>query len=205
MSKKFQPKSLKRKRQPAITQLSRRIGRIESSIEQHYFDTPIDTNAGWGGILVTLNPVPQGDTDVTRAGDALTCVKLEIRYAVTRITFGSLFRIIIFKDFQNTVTTPGELLASTLLTNSVLENYNWDNRKQFKILYDRVIRLDGVFSQTEMGQMTLNLKRFRTQFSAGTVTIQTGAVKLVAISNVNPGIGSAPALDLWCRLVFEDL
>jgi len=185
--------------------LSRRITKIERAIEQHYFDLPIDTNIGWDGHMFTLNAVPQGDSDVSRTGDALSCVNLDINYSFTRVNMGFTVRIIVLKDFQNTITNPSDFLSSVTTTNSVFDHLLWDNRKRFKVLHDRFIRLDGTFSTTEIGRIHINLKGLRTQFSSGTTTIQTGALKLFAISNVNPGIGTAPALDLWSRLIFEDL
>jgi len=195
----------RRSQQPVIATLSKRIGRIESAIEQHYFDTPIDTNIGYDGTLVILNPVPLGDTDTTRTGDALANVRADFKWSVTKTTFGTRLRMIVFKDHQNTVATPGDLLASTNTANSFLDNVVWDNRHSFKILKDFFIRVDGIYSQTEIGKFTLPLKRMKTQFSSGTVTIRTGALKLLVISDGNAALGPTPALDMWVRLVFEDL
>jgi hypothetical protein len=201
---------LKRKRprkKPAVNmarQLSRRVARIENAIEIHYHDVAIDTNIDWNGLLTNLTLIPQGNTDVTRQGDSLTLTHLSVNFAVGRVLLGKACRVIIFKDKQNDVATVGDLLASTGLVNSVLEHYVWDNRHRFTVIYDHFIRLDGVFSQTELRTFRFQLNQ-RVQYAAGTTTVTTGALKMLLITDVNVGLGTPPFVDIWCRLQFKDL
>jgi len=192
------------KRKGQKSNLNVRLSRLEQAIEVKYHDTSFNGDVDYDGDLVTLNSISQGDTDTTRDGDALNLKSLSIHYELDATSASNGVRIIIFKDHQNSISAVSDVMASTGLTTSYLEHAVWDNRRRYKVIFDRIWRLDAVYSQVEVGKINVNLKGLRTQYLSGTTTITTGALKMILLSNVNPA-GVCPTGKLAIRLTFKDL
>jgi len=172
------------------------------NIEYKILDT-VESSGGaidYTGGLTTLNSVPQGTADNQRIGDSLKVQNETMRYYITRNGADCDVRIMLIWDEQNQATSTSDILESTGGFLSVVSPKNYDLRFRSKVLYDK---LHHVTSNDPIvnGEciMPINL---HTQFNAASTTIRTGALKLLAVSNVVTT--NLPKLFYHSRMSFTD-
>ncbi len=160
------------------------------------------------GVATDLSAVPQGQTDVTRIGDALRATSISMKWGVEANPAGATavpVRIIVFTWIPNTTPT----LASILNTTGGLETlapYNTDNAELFKILFDKSIVVAANAGSTRHLTTQFNNRIVIPQHlrnikfvAAGT----TGSNKIwhLRLSNV---AANQPNLDAVMRLNYSD-
>jgi len=126
---------------------------IKYSGESKYFYTNIGTsNVDWNGLIQNLTLVPQGTTDVTRIGDSLTPMSLEVRGHLVLNQAGRQYcmgRMLIFRwlqDTDDTSPTVTDVLDFVGSDQVVLSAIAHDKREDYNILYD-----SGPFLLTTIG------------------------------------------------------
>lgn len=174
--------------------------------EEKYHDATLtgSTLDHTSGIVTTLNNPAQGDTDLTRDGDSIK---------ITRITgsvmcFGNagsntISRFWIIWDPQNAVTTLAQHWETGAAT-SILGNKDHDLRFRSRVLYDSGPMPHVLSSSTYVRTRKINIPVFKhTQFEAGTTTINTGAIKIIAMSD-QANATNEPTLRAQLRVHFID-
>lgn len=138
------------------------------------------------GLVATLNGFAQGDTDSTRDGDSVKMMRVRGKvYWKENGANDSVGRFVIVHDKQATLSAVNQYFGSTGSIIAPLSCKGHDLRFQTKTLYD-----SGAFSldaqageQNRCFDIDIPLN-FHTQYSGGTTTINTGALRLVAISSI---------------------
>jgi hypothetical protein len=188
-----------------------KASQLERFMEDKYYDFAASITAlDRDGDLSVWNPIPQGDTDITRDGDYLFMKHVEIRASVWHdpqtgnqgASAGT--RFILFYDKQNTIASVDDLLdTSGADETNMLSPIIWDNRKQVQILLDVMINADGVWKERVLCNWFVKLNK-QTQFSAGSTNITTGALKGLLISDRASTDTYLPQFHYYYRIVFKD-
>jgi hypothetical protein len=192
-------------------QALKEVGKLQQYSETKHYDyagtiTALDRD----GDLSVWNPIPQGDTDTTRDGDALFNMNVHIRASLWHDPqtgnqgASAGFRFILFFDKSNTISSVGDLLdLSGDDETNMLSPIDWDIRKQVTILHDSMTSVDGVWKERLLREWVFPLKK-STQFEAGTTTITTNALKGLWISDRASTDSYLPKLIYYYRITFKD-
>lgn len=168
-----------------------------------------------GATFPIFNAIAQGDTNQTRNGDKITCKYVSMKIVVAGgvnsddQTSGAYIRqrlrVILMWDKQNTIATVSELLLGNGSGNADLGHYNRDTRKQFIVLSDTHHILNQSSGNVKYISIFKELNK-NTQFVTGGTTIESGALKLFAISNINSlnVNGDKPDISVLSRVRFTD-
>lgn len=156
------------------------------------------------GVVSTLNSIAQGDTDETRDGDSVKITRLTGNIQVSgNAAANTLIRYWIVWDPMNTITTLANLWETGAAT-SILGNKDHDHRFQTRVLYDSRPLPLVVANDSYVRVRAINLKIFKhTQFEAGTTTINSGALKLFAISD-QANASNEPTIRAQLRVHYID-
>lgn len=200
---KRKPRRKPRAKINTINKLSARVRKIESEKQLKYAEydmTAIDFSYDAPYIL-TLNNPSQGTEDVERIGDKITNVHIKFTYTILKNgSTANIARIMIIYDKQNTITAITDVLSSGVSI-APLADYNFDKRKEFNVIMDKFYPLD-TYHAIHDGQLNMKLN-YLTKFNAASTTINTGAIKLLVLSNVADTTTNA---QFWavCRISFYD-
>jgi hypothetical protein len=197
-------------KQMAATALSKAM-QLERYMEDKYFDAAASvTSLDRDGVIDTWNAIPQGDTDITRDGDYLYMKNIEIRASVWHDNqtgqqgASAGVRFIVFYDKQNTISTVSDLLdVSANDETNMLSPIIWDVRKQVEVIMDVMVNADGVWKERVLKHWQIKLDK-QTQFTAGSTTITTGALKVVMISDRSSVSSYLPQMYYYYRIIFKD-
>lgn len=174
--------------------------------EFDFKDTTTGVSPTSGGSMTLLNGMTQGDTASSREGNSIRMKSLDLRFYLTNnsTAVNTNTRVMLVHDKQPNGSTA--LVTDVLATNNVVSPRNLDNRKRFKVIYDRT------FSLSTAGPSNLNSAFYKKDFNqhvafynasnAGTIAdISTGALFLLLLSDqaVN-----APTINYYFRLRFID-
>lgn len=176
--------------------------------EVKYDDTFFRANAvNWGGAeLGILNNPPQGITDTSRIGDTIYCKSMFIRHSFLRLdsTTCDFVRVIYIQDYRNTISSITDLLASSFSdAAAIYANYVWDKRRDYKVLWDRIVNISPGLRSAAYFTTKIRLK-CRTQFNGATTTIEQNAIKCFMITDQSPLIANFPAYSADVRLMYTD-
>jgi hypothetical protein len=206
-NRRIRPMSTKQKAELALSKAMQ----MERYMESKYYDyAGIITNLDRDGDLSVWNPIPQGDTDITRDGDYLYMKNVEIRASIWHDPqtgnqgASAGVRFILFYDKQNTISAVSDLVdTSGNDTTNMLSPITWDVRKQVQILLDVMVDADGVWKERVLKHWHIQLNK-QTQFSAGSTTITTGALKGLFISDRASTDSYLPQIHYYYRIIFKD-
>lgn len=155
------------------------------NVEYKQFQQSASATYDYNGTLYTLNSVAQGDGDGQRDGDSLKMQNLTIRAKLNKAT-GLGFtqaRIIVYFDDSNKTSAVADILDSAYLASgfACLAPKDWDKRFQSKILLDKSFNLHDGQNQLHLEEVIPINKH--TQYEAATTTINSGALKMIIISD----------------------
>ena len=170
--------------------------------EYKFLDTNYSNTMDYNGIVSTLNSISQGITDTGRTGDSVKIQNIMLRGNILAGTVPAQLRVILFWDAQNKVASVSDVLESTGTAYSVLSPKNYDKRFQTKVLWDKVFDVvptaDNAHRHFQLS-LPINL---HSQYAAATSTINTGALKILLISNiVTTGL---PTIVYYSRVSYTD-
>jgi hypothetical protein len=150
----------------------------------YYYDTvfgPTTSTTTTG--FVNLTPIPQGFGQSNRIADTIYVNRVELRLNVTAANadVSSRMRLTFYFWFQNTASvTPGVTSVTEDSTTYGIDSpYNWEGRKFYKVIYDKIFNLTGatnaptVNSQVQVNR-TIWSGRQLVQFNDGGLTTGTG-------------------------------
>lgn len=181
------------------------IGKIQQSQELKYVSIMTDdTDVVYNPVIYLVSDIDQGLSDSQRVGDAVLMKDLDVRLNVLHDNSSATgIRLIFFIDKQNTITSASDLLVTTGSDEALVSHYVWDNRKQFTVLYDSVLEVDGTYKSKLCRHFNIPINK-RMQLDAGTATVNTNALKCIYLSEVAPAAGNKPRLILNTRLTYLD-
>lgn len=161
----------------------------------------ISSAPDWTGSIYTLNAVPQGDTDASRDGDSLKVQKLEIagHLNIHASASSTIVRMILFWDKANDISSVTQFWDNTSTAYAVDSTKLWDNRFDTRVLWDYKFTMD-LTNPVAIVKQVQNVG-LHTQFSAGSTTINTGALKLMIISDQQT---NTPSINLVPYIYYTD-
>lgn len=168
--------------------------------DQRPFTTFISANIDVNGTGFGLSGIALGDRD----GDSVSVKSIHYRFHATRADSTNFLRFIICIDTQanGTLATPVEILtdAGDGLFNG---HKNYQNRKRFRTLKDKTVRLDTSGPQTQMisGYIPLKKKPLTVTYGAGTTAVMTNEIVLLLVSD--SGVVPDVAVRGNCRLIYN--
>lgn len=161
---------------------------IKQMIDQHFkantelkwFAVNFNSNLDYGGVIVGLTTVTQGDTDQTRDGDSLNRESIHVQYQLVRGDVTNALRLVLFSWGLNTVPTPSDIwtnLGSSYAPYGIIFP---DAQQYVKVLDDRMYSVGDVNTNI-VDAMKLKLSG-KMQFASSTST-GTNKIYLFAISD----------------------
>lgn len=184
--------------------LAKKVAKLVN-VEMKHHDFMVDGTNTAAGQLITLNQVPQGDTDQSRDGDSLKMQKMVLKLNAIKAAGATdtFVRFILFHDPQNSTANvaPDFLEPTYINTNRAhLSHKDKDNQFKTKKIWDQTYRLDANKTSIQL-EKVFSLSH-HTQYEAGTTTINSGALKLIIINNeVSTNF---PTIRFVNRLFFTD-
>lgn len=188
-------------------------------IENNTFGVQPTNDAAVAGSTNILNQCIQGVTDTSRTGDSIKCSNLMLRGRIFATASGAsslltyVVRIIVFRVLSEQAITavfPANAADTTGLLDyiykgSTLAPYaalDYDSDARPHILWDKKFMIDPYHPQHEFAKLIkLN---FHTQFDNNTNTINTGALKMVLLSQAPSTDVNRPTVDWLSRVYFLD-
>lgn len=210
-----------------LEKVEKSIQKIDNMIELKYFDVLQTTPPTTAGLVLCLNAIATGATQITRVGGQIHMTSLQWRLGLlssSAILTGIGYRFIIVMDRQANGTTPTVAADPTgagtpaVLNNLVISDaldapYQWETSKRFKILHDErgvinPISLSGVAGTAVIpvqkllqGKVKLNHNVKYDNTSANTLNINTNSLYSILISDVATSLSAEGGY----RLYFKDL
>lgn len=165
------------------------------------------------GVMYQITTIPQGDTDITRDGDRLYLKKIYMRGELMANTDTYNFvRLILFqwKPTVSPATVSEILLDGPSGSPDTLSHYSHDHRQNYRILYDKVMKVIGPASAAATPNTAATVRNFagviypklhQLQYLGGT-TNGTSQVYMLIISDSN--VVPHPTLNLNFKMMFTD-
>lgn len=210
-----------------INNVERKVVKINNLFELKYLDILQTTPATTSGLLLCLNAIATGTSQITRLGAQIRMTSVQYRLGIlssTAVLTGSGYRFMIVMDRQANGTTPtvgGDptgagtpaILNDLVITDHLDSPYQWETSKRFKILHDErgvinVNTLQGVAGTAVVpvqkllqGKISLNYNVKYDNTSANVLNINTNSLWSVFITD----IAGTLALEGGYRVYFKDL
>lgn len=108
--------------------------------------------------VTDLAAIAQGDTDLTRDGDALLIDKIDVLFNGNGADTTNIIRYIIFQWKPNTVPAVNEILQDAV-TYGVTTPLTHDTRQQYHVLHDQIIATSLNGPNAFCGLFTIPLRR----------------------------------------------
>lgn len=221
--KSYRRKTYRRKRAPpkddvwAVAKGAWNIGKKVLrliNVEHKHKVIAISRSVDSNGVCIPLfhndatysHAVTQGDAKDQRNGNSIKPLTMSMKgtcwvpKATTAASGGDQLRVIIFKHQQNNGQTVG--VTDYLQTNNVRDFKNYDNRFQFKTIYDRTFNLNVLVNNMNSINFTKKLFGHMT-YETGSNDIETGAYYLLLLSTTNVA-GNLPEIRAHWRMTYTD-
>lgn len=119
---------------------------ITSNTEKKYFPfSQTATAVDFAGTIIDVSAVAQGTNDTQHVGDTIRVRSVENNISWVAGDNTNLCRYILFQWKQSGVPAVADILLGPLSTTvAPLSPYNHDNRKNFNVLYDSMVKVDAV-------------------------------------------------------------
>jgi len=181
--------------------------------EVKIFDVNVSaTSVGAGATLIPLSNMAQGVGRSQRVGDSASLIGLNMTYEIVQLNADiySDTRVIIFQWFPNTallVPVLADILQNTAAI-GLYSQYNWENRDQYRILYDRLHSQSGLATAptSTSNESVLNrrvgVQRKLMEFA---IASTTGSNQLYVLWISDSSIAPFPIINFTSRVKFTDL
>lgn len=181
---------------------------LKENMELKYYDTSDSaTGIGFSGFASSLCTPAQGDTDTTRDGDRIHIERVWFHYGWSNGDNTNVVRVILFQWFPNSAPAVSDILLHTGSAQAPWSDFNWDNRQEYKILYDKTWYLSAYYNggaKVKGLSKPLIIKngfRRNLQFQAGATTGTNQIYKLILSDS---GAVPNPLFNSWSRIEFTD-
>jgi len=169
-------------------------------LETKYFIAFYGNVINNAGSITDMTAIPQGDSDLTRDGDALNLIRSEVILSVDFAESNAL-RTVIFLWKPFSVPTVSSVLQN-IGAYGFASPLTHDTRNQYTILYDNIIYGVGTTSSGRQGtSFRLNLPRIQTRFDAGTTS---GSNKVYVVQITDSAAAPHPAVVISIKHWFTD-
>ena len=156
--------------------------------------------------ITHLTPLPQGSGQSQRVGNEIVCSHAELSYELAIGDTINWIRVIMFQWHEDngiSVPTTPDILFTPASTNFGMNLYHFDERHRFKILFDKVHRLEA----NSLGS-TIFVKDLRIKIPHKTLTYNGSATNgqnqlyLWVVSD--SALAAHPAIIWQARLLYRD-
>jgi len=159
--------------------------------------------------IFALNPIERGTVEDGRVGNSVMARSINVRFNVTRDTtvhvYNDFIRVLVLMD-KNSIsgTNPGinDILEDSTAQLCISSGINLDNKRRFKVLVDKVIRLDP-YKHGDNGKKYITFeKRVKLSYDGEAITdYHQNTIFFVAMTarDNNP-----PTMYLFSRLAYVD-
>ncbi len=196
----------------AIAKLDKKVNKVARRAvtgEKKYFEQNFQGNPdNLTGVIIDLNDMAQGLTDITRVGNRTALDSIDIRLTYTgALTDDCFCRMILLQDKQvnGANITLANLLEFSAIDQQIISGIEKNFSKRIKVLWNKVISLNTVTNTNRFVKKFKKLK-INTQYSgigAGVANIMSNSLTLYVFSNIlianNP-----PQLTVSTRLRYFD-
>lgn len=181
--------------------LARKVANMVN-VEYKYFDlTSLANTMNTGSTYGTINLIPQGVGESQRVGDSLKIQNLTMRFNIQRTTADCFARVMLIWDKQNSTTSGSDVITGLSTLNATNGPKNYDKRFQTQVLYDKVFNINANHPQ-QYEDIVLQIDQ-HTQYVAASTTVNTGALKLLYLSNIAAG-ATCPNMNYYARMTYTD-
>lgn len=173
--------------------------------------------------LVHLTPISQGDGAQTRDGDEVNLKSISLRYHLrsddtlnngsNNLSVSNIVRVMIVQWKEQSVPTAAQILEDDSAILNLQSHYNWQNRRNFRVLYDRRHNLVphmslGTSGTSEVvparanGQTLIFGKKLakKLSYDAAATSGEKNSIYLMFIANTTTG---APEIFYESRVLFS--
>ncbi len=186
------------------------VSRISRGIEAKHFDVTAGINNvdDAGNFSADLFIPPQGFSDLARIGDKVQCTSLLLRGRVEIGTdlLNTQFRMIVFWDKRNTISTTADILPLIGTNQLPISHYNHDLRGDWIKLWDKTWELTEVDRSVQIFQRRIRVNK-TTVFNQGSTVVNQGRIGILYVSDISNGqVATAkPNIFLQTRAFFLDM
>ncbi len=175
--------------------------KVEVEMKRLYGEITTPVAISTAGLITNLCSVAQGAGNSQRVGDKISMKKAVLRLALVHQDSTNVVRLMVVKWFE--VGTPS--LANILEAPAAGYNYpyapiNWNNRHQFRVMYDNMVA-----SSTNTNAVLVEkifLKNLGPQqFQVGSTIPEQGSLYFVVVSD---SVASGPTLNLMWTVSYTD-
>lgn len=155
------------------------------------------------GYIWPLSDVPQGDTDQTRNGDSLYLRTVRILGDVRAGDTTNACRVIVFQWLDDSTPTVASVLQTTSGVTAVFSPYLHDQRKKFRIMYDKMF----VVAANGNDAKVFDTKYLRPPIKkvAFTAATTTGSNKIFLLLISDSTAVTHPALTHYSKVTYDDM
>lgn len=173
----------------------------EVELKRIYDELTLPPAITTSGLITNLCQPPQGDGNGERVGDKISMKKLLMRLSLIHQDSTNVVRVMVVKWFE--VGSPGVtsiLQATSLNQNQPYAPINWNNRHQFRVLYDNLFATSTNTNAVLVEKIYLkNLGP--QQFQLGSTIPEQGSLYLLVVSD-SPSSG--PTMYLSWSISYTD-
>lgn len=195
-------KSLSKPQAQAVKAIANKA--ISRHAEKKYHnDDNIASSISDTGYTWPLTDVPAGTLDYQRAGDSLYMRSIRVRGQAIVADTTNAVRNIVYQWFDDTTPTIADILHTTSGAASVFSPYVHDQRRKFRVLYDKTMILSANGNDAKLYDTGyLRPKAKKIAFSTGGTT---GSNKIYLLQVSDSTVASHPAVTHYSRLTFNDM
>lgn len=208
MPKRKRQKFSEEKQSLAVTKLTRQVRFLSKSRELKFHDVGISVAPGTTAQIVQLSGIGQGDTQLTRDGNSIQGVRLQLSYYWAPPATSAIedwCRVVVVQDkrYSSTAVTAADILErGTSATVNDFKEVNSASRNSVTFLHDKVTRIAPDFPSAHT-KISINLKTKPKSMYDGTTgaDVAHGNFYLLCMGtdNANPATLTGEA-----RLTFMD-
>ncbi len=193
--------------QRALRQANKVKGMVNVEYKNHDVITSTQT-VSTGGAIVQLTNIGSGDGANSRDGRDITIKRITWRYFAVQAALAvvTYLRVILVLDKQTNeaIYTASDLLADVTANNAINSPLNLDNKKRFRILYDKVHLLNDVFLNGIRPVKYNKDTTIKLTFDASTPSIADITSNSLSIFLISSETTELPTIFSYCRLRFID-
>ncbi len=198
----FKRKFRKSKNVSIAKKALRKVNKLERKVRPEVKIFDVDVNSivpTIAGLLVHINPIPQGDGVETRDGLHAQCIGFKLNYQLL-ITANNSCRVMIVRDNRQVESTDPAVL-DVILTAAPLAQKSRVNPKRFTVYYDMVHAMDPD-DTNRLVRRKFHKKQFPMQWIGALGTTQTrNGLYLIT----NSDVADSATLTFSFRMWFTDM
>lgn len=208
-----------------VTAIAKRIIHKNTELKFTMYEFPVSVSNAWTGPSSLIFHPAQGvegygdlldleSNQSYRIGNTITPFAIQMNYTINGSDSYNVFRVILFQWLINTDEPPtvGDIVMGTGTANSTLQMYNYKNKNNYKILYDKTHTLStnagnnlAIVRHVKIHNSQLRIKKFTYEGNSESgynAKLQKGGIYYMLCSDST--VISHPTINWACRLLFTD-